>query len=254
MKITFFSLFLLLSGYAQGFVILIDPGHGGKELGAVSYIVEKVKGKKVTKKLYEKDLCLQLAKLLKEKLSEHFTVYLTRSFDNTVSLQQRADLADTVKADLFISIHFNASHVRNSHGFETFYLGNHKDRAVQKVEKIENQELEGDDKVINQILIDLAIKKTAKASKQVAKAVHKRIKSRVEKRFSIKDRGVKPSLFYVLALSKRPGLLLEAGFMSNPREVFQIKSSKYMEVYAEAVVDGVRDFYESRPKKKVPLF
>lgn len=238
---------------ARAFVVLVDPGHGGKELGAVSYIVKKVNGKKETIKIYEKDLALKLGKLIKEKLSEHFTVYLTRSFDSTVGLQERADLADTVKADLFISIHFNSSKNRKSHGFETFYLDNHDDQAVQKVERIENKSLDGADKIINQILIDLAVKKTAKQSKMVATSIHQEIKKAVEKRFRIKDRGVKPSLFYVLALSKRPGILLEAGFMSNPSEVFQIKSDNYLEIYAEAVVKGVKQYYDSQPKR-LPLF
>ena len=102
-------IFFALATDGFAFVVLIDPGHGGKELGAVSNIkLRNSKGKTYSKKIFEKDLTLVLAKKIKERIDKKFSTYLTRSFDRTVTLEQRAALADTVKADLFISIHFNS--------------------------------------------------------------------------------------------------------------------------------------------------
>ncbi len=250
-----FSLFISVAD-AQGFVVLIDPGHGGKELGAVAKLrLKNSKGKLYKKSIFEKDLTLELAKRVKRHLDKKFSTYLTRSFDRTVSLEDRAGLADTVKADLFISLHFNSSTDHSSHGFETYYLDNHNDVAIKKVETIENKGLEGENKIINQILIDLAIQKTVPSSKKLARAVHRHVASGpIVKRYKRRDRGMKPGLFYVLALSKRPGVLVEAGFISNEKEVFKLKNKSYLEAYAKAIAKGVTEFHASLPRKEVPLF
>jgi N-acetylmuramoyl-L-alanine amidase len=236
---------------SQAFVVLIDPGHGGEEYGAVSYI--KLKGKK-KRKIFEKDLALKLAKKVKERLDKKYTVYLTRSHDRKVSLQERAQMADTVKADLFISIHFNSSQTSKSFGFETYYLDNHADKAIEKVEKIENKNLSGGDIMVNKILIDLAISKTVTSSKKLARLIHINVSHNVKTRFNVKDRGVKAGLFYVLALSKRPGVLIEGGFISNPNEIKKIKSNNYLNYYARGIAIGITRYQESLPKNDLPLF
>lgn len=240
---------------AYAFVVLIDPGHGGEELGAIAK-VKKVnsKGKSYTHTVYEKDLNLILAKRLYQYLKKDYSVYLTRSFDRTVTLEQRAQMAETVKADLFISIHFNSTTDKSSHGFETFYLDNHNDKAIHKVEKIENKGLDKNNKIINQILIDLVIQKTAPDSKKLAKHIQKHLNKGIKKKFSMRDRGIKPGLFYVLALSKRPGVLIEAGFMSNPQELLKVHTNNFLDAYAKSMAKGIKDFYQSRPKRDIPLF
>lgn len=253
---SFIAVFLfMISSLGHSYVILIDPGHGGDEFGAVTKIKRKnSKGKTYYHKYYEKDLCLRLAKKLKAYLDPYYSVYLTRSIDRKVSLQNRAKMADTVKADIFISIHFNAAHDKRSNGFETFYLDNHKDKAIKKVEDIENKNLKGEDKIINQILIDLTIEKTVDSSKKLAKLVHKNLVKDIAKNFKIKNREIKPGLFYVLALSKRPGILIEGGFMTNSKEMKKINSNKYLDAYARSVSKGVIKFFDSLPKKELPLF
>lgn len=253
-KILFALFALALSAEAFGFVVLIDPGHGGEELGAVKEVRLKKGRKVVRKKVYEKDLALSLAMKVKEKLSPHYTTYLTRSFDRTVPLEERAEMADTVKADLFISIHFNSSTETSSHGFETFYLDNHDDAAVRKVENIENEYLKGADKIVNQILIDLVIQKTASASRKLAGLVHKRVAKTAVKRFKMKDRGIKPGLFYVLALSKRPGILVEAGFMSNNKEIWTLRKGEFLRSYASAIAEGVKEYFREKAPRELPLF
>lgn len=240
---------------ANAFVILIDPGHGGEEFGAMGQMwVKSIKGEKKTKNIYEKDLTLRLSKKLKKYLSPFYTTYLTRSIDRTVALDERANMADIVKADLFISIHFNSSGESKSSGFETYYLDNHQDVAIKKVENIENKYLKGAAKTVNQILIDLVIQKTVSQSKKLANYIHKKVAKNVGNKYKLKNRGVKPGLFFVLALSKRPGVLIEAGFMSNHKELTRIQKEQFIDNYARAMSYGIRDYLKTLPDKDVPLF
>lgn len=230
--------FLLLTADAFSKVVLIDPGHGGEEIGAVGYLDKK-------KKLYEKDLSLRLSLKIKEHLSKHTTTYLTRSLDRVVSLQERADLADLLKADLFLSVHFNSSTNKNSHGFELYYLDNNSNVAANKVERAENLNLQGEELIVNQILVDLVVQQTVTHSRLLASLVHQNI-GPVVRKYGVSDRGVKPGLFYVLALSKRPGLLVEAGFVSNQKELKVINQERYLNDLAKGISDGVLEFIKKQ--------
>jgi len=237
-KLILFSLIFSFSAFGK--VVLIDPGHGGEESGAIGHLDPKKK-----KKVYEKDLSLRLARKIRDELSKSTSVYLTRSMDRTVSLQERADMADLVKADLFLSIHFNSSTDSKSHGFELFYLDNNSNAATAKVEKTENLNLEGGELVVNQILVDLVVQQTVSHSKELAKSVHGKIKPLIKK-YRIPDRGIKPGLFYVLALSKRPGLLIEGGFMSNVDELKKINEEKYLDQLAKQISLGVVEYIKNQ--------
>ena len=179
---------------------------------------------------------------------------MTRSYDRAIGLVERAKKAELVKADLFISIHFNSGEDYRFGGFETFYLDNHKNQAVKRVEDLENKHWNKKNKEINKILIDLIIAKTVVHSKKLASFVHHRVQQYIGKKFKIKDRGIKPGLFYVLALAKRPSILIEAGFMSNNQELKLIRSGRYLNRYALAIADGIIDFLKQSPQKRVPLF
>ncbi len=216
---------------AQAAVVLLDPGHGGEETGAVGETAPK-------RRVMEKDLALRLAHKIRDRLRQGATVFLTRSLDRHVSLQDRAAMADKVKADLFISVHFNSSPDHAARGFETYYLDNNQDAAVKKVERQENITASGEDMVINQILVDLVIQQTVTTSRSLAREVHAAVKTQLRPT-GMSDRGIKAGLFHVLALSKRPGLLLEAGFVSNPRELGTIKEDEFLERYATGVARGV---------------
>lgn len=240
MQVLLIPLFLLISLNAFSKVVLIDPGHGGEEIGAVGYLDAARK-----RKIFEKDLSLRLSTKIKEYIGRSTTAYLTRSMDRAVSLQERADLADLVKADLFLSIHFNSSTNSKSHGFELYYLDNNSNVAANKVERAENLNLKGEELIVNQILVDLVVQQTVTHSRQLAALVHKGI-GPVVKSYKITDRGVKPGLFYVLALSKRPGLLVEAGFISNPEELRKINQDKYLDDLARAISNGVLTFIKEQ--------
>jgi N-acetylmuramoyl-L-alanine amidase len=239
MKKIFFLVFIFSFG-VNAKVVLIDPGHGGDEIGAVGHLDPK---KRI--KIFEKDLSLRLAKKVKEILSKNTSAYLTRSLDRLVTLQERADLADLVKADLFISIHFNSSTDAKSHGFEIYYLDNSSNVATNKVERAENLNLKGEDYIVNQILIDLVVQQTVVHSRKLATHVHEKIKP-VMKANNMSDRGIKPGLFYVLALSKRPGLLIEAGFVSNPTELKKVNDDKYLDQLARGIAEGVLGFIHTQ--------
>ncbi len=152
--------FIIGTAFADNFTVLIDPGHGGDDNGATAILSEEdiTNGKKNTTSVFEKDLTLEISQLLQNKLkNKKYKAYLTRSFDRTVSLQERAAMAEKLNPDLFISIHLNSSENKNSHGFETYYLDNHSDLVVKKVEEAENKNLSGEDLVVQQIIIDLVI-------------------------------------------------------------------------------------------------
>lgn len=231
----FFFIFFQINASAT--VVLVDPGHGGEELGAVA--------KQGGKNVYEKDLALRLSAKVKDILSKKTSTFLTRSLDRTVSLQERADLADLVKADLFLSIHFNSSRNPKSHGFELYYLDNKSNAATKKVEKHENASLKGEELIVNQILVDLVIQQTVSHSKKLASDVHSKLRP-VLKKHRIEDRGVKPGLFYVLALSKRPALLIEVGFMSNKDELAKVSSERFLDDMAQAISDGVFRYIQEK--------
>jgi len=234
-------LFAWINTQLYAVTVLLDPGHGGSDTGAkMFYSYVDKNGKKRILHVLEKDLSLIFAKKIQEKLKKQgVIVHLSRSYDHEISLDGRAELAQKLKADLFISIHMNASTNRMSKGFETFYLDNHNDVAIKKVEDIENVGLTGDQLIIKHIITDLIVERTAKASRLLAETVHAGIKKKTHKSFKIKDRGIKPGLFYVLAMAKRPGILLEVSFLSNPKELKKVLTPEFQEAYSKAVADGV---------------
>ncbi len=160
-----------------------------------------------------------------------------------ISLEQRAKLAEDLKVDLVLSLHFNSSEHKVARGFETYYLDNHDDVAVKKLENSENLGF-SEDSLVNKILIDLAIKLTSTKSKELAKLTHQNIAKKIKRKYKIRDRGFKPGNFYVLALSKRPGLLLEAGFMSNKKELSKINNQRFFNDYADGILSGLKQFYK----------
>lgn len=245
---------LVLVTSSFGYTILVDPGHGGEDKGATYQMVKKNKtGQKIITPVFEKDLDLQIAKRIYKKLERRrYKVFLTRSIDRTVRLEERANMAEKLGADLFISVHVNSSFSRRSKGFETYYLDNHRDVVVKKVEAAENRNLKGEALIVQQIITDLIIEKTVVSSSGLARNIHASLVKTLVKKFKVVDRGVKPGLFYVLALAKRPAVLLEVGFISNPDELKKMMSRKFQEAYATAVVDGIDKFVKKQLGKLPP--
>ena len=232
------GLFFLSGPSYSAYTILLDPGHGGEELGA------KVTGKHP---IYEKDLALKISRRIHRYLKKMgYQAWLTRSIDRTMTLQERADLAEKLAPDLYISVHVNASNNPGVRGFETYYLDNHRNIAVKKLEKTENTQGARRDLLTNQILRDLLIERTVHTSRPLAEAIHREIGRKVGRPFGMPDRGVRPGLFYVLALAKRPAVLLEAGFLSNSKELKKIITAQFQDKYALAVAKGIHRYIQKR--------
>ena len=217
--------------------VLIDPGHGGEDKGA----------KSKQKDVFEKDIALNIAKKIKAEMPTNYKVYLTRSLDRNVSLENRAAMAETVKADIFVSVHINSSAQSRAHGLETYYLDNHGDAAVKKLEEAENKSFTGEDPIVNQILTDLIIQRTVETSTKLATSIHGHLLSGLKK-FGMRDRGIRPGLFYVLALAKRPAVLLEIGFISNDTELQKIRSAAFQDSCAKAVAQGIVSYAQKLGK------
>lgn len=250
-KLTVFLMTTFLMQSSMAFTILIDPGHGGEDNGAhARYYYARKKWRMIN----EKDIALSLAKKIHRELQKKgFSSYLTRSVDRTVSLAERAEIAEKIEADLFISVHINSSEKTSPRGFETYYLDNHDDSAVKKVEQVENKDLKGEELIINKILTDLVIQRTVTSSKGLATSIHSQIQSRVGKKYKMKNRGVRPGLFYVLALTKRPAILLEVGFLSNSKELKKILRDDLQDNYARAVALGIEDYLKKQTKVEPSL-
>ena len=218
--------------------IVIDPGHGGKDPGAVGY-----RGTK------EKDIALDVAKRLEKKLSKNMNVkiIMTREEDIFLRLSERTKIANESNGNLFISIHTNAAEDRRASGFETFLIGPNKNEAAVRVAARENAvlELEGKtgENLTNEDLIQATIAQSAFASKseQFASMVQKEIKKRVQS----KDRGVKQAGFYVLMGASMPNVLVELGFISNPSEEKKLRSPQYRDQLATAIYRAIEQYQKT---------
>ena len=185
MKIFLIALIILVSNSLYSATILIDPGHGGEEKGAIS----KIDGTE------EKDLALELAYKIRNHLLASHHVYLTRTGDQTLTLEQRSASAQKIGADIFISIHANSSESSSSNGFETFYLNNNVDAAVKKVVRIENgehshpmhNELTGDT-LTGHILAEIVVGENIPRSKKLGEMIHESIHTSISKKYKIKNR------------------------------------------------------------------
>lgn len=216
--------------------VVIDPGHGGRDSGAV--------GRKGTK---EKDINLQVAKILKQMIEKELglQVILTRERDTFISLKERSVIANIEKADLFISLHCNASRKLTSKGVEVYFLSEAKTDWERAVEALENASLKFElpekeaQNVLDAILLDLAQTEFLKESQKLAECLQKKLVDNIEM-----DRGVKQAGFYVLYGVYMPAVLIELGFITNPREEKLLKNKKYQKKMCARIIRGIREFIE----------
>jgi len=220
---------------APVFVAVVDPGHGGEKDGALG-----------PDGLREKDLTLQIARRVAARLRKQGgRVVLTRTADRSVGLAERAALANAENADLFVSIHLNAlpgaARLR-ARGVETYFLSaDATDASATAVAARENADrLAGEPEPdprdpVSGILRDLADTDALAGSSRLAYAIHERLVTRL----GAEDRGVKQAPFYVLAGAKMPAVLVEVGFVSNPREARQLADPAHQERVAEAIAEAI---------------
>ncbi len=224
--------------------IVIDAGHGGHDTGAIAG------GKR------EKDLVLEIAKkVYKEFKSKGYPVYLTRSDDRFLKLEQRTRIADRKDAKVFISIHANsvAKSKRNKmQGIETFFLQNTRDERSQRIAARENMAvLKGTDWVSKTVIIDSVLNgpKIVESNK-LAIDIHKRMMTNARSIYrDVKDGGVRHAPFYVLVGASRPSVLIELGYISHPTERNRLFSSRYQDRLSRGIVEGVENYLRNRRKE-----
>ena len=220
--------------------VVIDAGHGGGDTGAIG-----------PSGIREKDVTLQIAKRVREKLLAEFPdveVIMTRDDDRTLALQDRTNTANSASADLFISVHCNASPHRRVRGVETYTLNITHDRYAMKLAARENAEAgEGSISDLEFILADLAMKSNVDDSVRLGRSVQKNIMKSLKKRWSdVPDLGLKHALFYVLMGNHMPSILVETSFLSNKAEEQRLTTATYQDSIADGILDGVREFIQER--------
>jgi N-acetylmuramoyl-L-alanine amidase len=228
-------------------VIVIDAGHGGEDYGAI--------GRNGTR---EKDVVLNIAKKLaalirKEKL---FKVVMTRDRDKTVSLEERAKIANDAGADLFISIHANASPRHQIGGWNVFFLAPALNDSARAAAQLENSyfmresynasDTQSGDVLnpLNSILSDMLITEFQAESHEFARMTDREFRRRLD----TEARGIDQAGFFVLNKVFTPSVLIESAFISNPREEKLLKDKSYQEKIATGLYEAIKRFkakYES---------
>ncbi|MEX2148402.1 MAG: N-acetylmuramoyl-L-alanine amidase [Candidatus Rokuibacteriota bacterium] len=218
-------------------VVVLDAGHGGHDSGAVG-----------PGGLQEKELVLdvtrRVAKLVTERLG--VKVVLSRDGDHFVPLRDRTTLANKAGADLFVSIHANAHRHAASRGVETYFLSSEAtDSAARQVAAAENGVIQLENPaagarndVVKTILWDLAQSEFQSESSRLAEIVQ----DSMTQTLRIPNRGVKQAGFYVLGGAAMPAILVEIGFVSNPREERRLKDRKYRDEIAKAIFAGIAEY------------
>lgn len=216
--------------------IVIDAGHGGDEAGA-----------KGLDGIYEKDVTLNVVKDIEDLFKENpwGKVLLTRNTDVKMTLQERADFANTNKADVFVSIHTNASEYHTASGIETYYLDNTDDSSAMRLANRENLvTVEASSNDLNFIVSDLI--QTAKMGDSIALAniLHRKLVEKIGAYYEgVKDLGVKKAPFYVLVGAHMPCVLMEISFIDHPTEGKRLGDRRYQRLIASAVFNGLKDYF-----------
>ena len=217
--------------------IVVDPGHGGHDPGAVG-----------PSGIQEKDVVLAIGIRLRELLKEELglDVVMTRSTDVFIPLEERTAIANKVGADLFLSVHANAAPNRAAAGIETYYLNLAKtEKAAQLAAKENGTSLEKVS-VLQAILFDLManykLNDSAHLAEEVQKALHKKIRTHYA---DVKNLGVKQGPFYVLVGATMPSILVETAFLSNAVEESRLKDPAYLGMTADGILEGVRSYIGS---------
>lgn len=233
-------------------VVVLDPGHGGHDPGAVG-----------PKGLYEKNVVLDIALRTRAMLSKEpdLEVFLTRDKDLFLPLEERTAIARNKDADLFVSIHVNASPNRNARGIETYLLNWTNDEEAIRVAARENdisvkkmkEKMEKYRNELDVILSDLSRDYKREESMKLASYVQNSLVSDVSTVYrKTANLGVKQALFYVLVGASMPSILAEVSFISNPEEEKLLSKESYRNMLAGSIASGIRAYFNAvRPQQKM---
>jgi len=222
--------------------IVIDPGHGGKDPGA--------RAKGATEASIVLDIALRLEKLLKEQ--EGFDVVLTRRTDEYVPLEERTAIANREDADLFLSIHANASRNKQAHGIETYFLNFATSPDAEAVAARENAASDQTMHRLPDIVKAITLNNKLAESRDFATFVQRAMVERVRgANKQVRDLGVKQAPFVVLIGAGMPSILAEISFLTHAREGRLLSSPTYRQRLAEALAAGVLHYQRSLKSVRV---
>ncbi len=217
--------------------VVIDAGHGGKDPGCIS-----------RSGLMEKDVTLDIARRLRASLEDELglEVIMTRTKDVFIPLEERPEIANREKADLFISIHVNAAENRKLRGVETWFLdlaASHRGKQVAARENRYSRKAVSD---LEKILNDLLLSNKTEESTRLADTLQAALTANLQARYrNVKSLGVKGAPFMVLQGAKMPSVLVEVSFMTNPTEEKRLKNPRYRQTIAQGLFKGVSHFMKS---------
>jgi len=217
--------------------VVLDPGHGGKDPGALG-----------PGGIAEKEIVLSIAKKLAVKLKTEMgtEVVLTRKDDRFVPLEDRTLLANSQDADLFISLHVNASPNADARGIETYYLDNTTDEAAIRLAARENATSRKNISDLQFILSDMMQNMKLEDSITLAHRLQAALVSGMSKFMGdVKDLGVKKALFHVLVGARMPSVLVEMFFITNKNESRAMADPNYQDAMVDALFEGIQKYAQS---------
>ena len=219
-------------------LIVVDAGHGGSDLGAKGY-----------RGIQEKNVNLAIALRLKDVLTSRYKyrVILTRGDDTFIPLPGRGKIANDNNADVFVSVHANAAPRRAAHGIETYYLGQGHSEEAKATAARENGKLVRSvkDDETQEILASMISTTKINKSSRLAGNIQNQLYQSMRKKYSgVKNLGVKEGPFFVLHDTNMASVLVEVGFVTNPREESRLKQSSYLDRLASSIAKGVSKFVQ----------
>lgn len=217
--------------------IIIDPGHGGKDSGALGL-----------RQTEEKDITLKVGLKLKELLSNRpgVRVLMTRDRDVFVELEERAKFANSQDADLFVSIHVNSHPSRTVKGIEIYHFGQAKDQRALEVAARENgTPLSSTGVGWEYLVADLLTTKKIEASLELAWTAKEAMVTHMNGHYAVNDHGVKTAPFYVLRFTSMPSILAEIAYISNPDEEDLLRKPAFVKDVAQSLFKGITSFLAS---------
>ncbi len=222
--------------------VVLDPGHGGRDPGAMA------------NGLKEKHLVLDIAKRVKRELEKKggYEVILTRSTDKFLELEERAMVANNKRADIFVSIHVNASRNRNVRGLETYILNlstNEKSLEVAARENmVTEREMRKKRSEVDFMLASLSRQDDTLKSGVLAGKVQRSLVTNLSKRYrGIDDHKDRGAMFYVLYRAQMPSILVEVSYITNKNEARRLKSSLYRSRAAQSIAEGIDQYFKEEP-------